>query len=145
MSGYQAQPEVLSVNTAAPGDSIWRDVSQGNFRRQIDDLKRKNNVPGKPKVYQDKLWLKRRASSHEPSRLLPLKVEERIVNDLAFVAAARKDVKSVSAVALEEVNNSSGLMIRMAANEAIESRVIDTLTSIFGLLQDCAGKSGLRH
>ena len=142
MPAYQVHPLKVPVNTAAPGDSIWRDIDQARFRKQIDDLKHKNEVPGAPNIHNFKTWRKRR---DEPPRLLPLEVEERIANDIAFLAAARKDVKSVSAVALEEANDSGGVTVRLAANEVIEAPVIGALGSIFSLLQDCAGKSGLHH
>lgn len=133
----------LPVNTAPPIHSIWRDVSQSTFRTRIDQLQRKTDVPGESKTHTYEAWRRQTGVPHESPHLLPSDVEERVVNDIAFIAANRKDVNSVSAVALEEQRSAHGLIVRLAANGAIEVLVINTLSSIFGLLQDCALKSGL--
>ena len=135
--------QTLPVATATARDSIWRDVDQGRFRKRVDDLRRKNDVPDLPKTYDCQTWQRKNGPGRTGARLLPLEVEERIANDTAFIAAARKDVKTVSAVALEELHAGSGLVVRLAANGEIEQPVIDTLVTIFTLLQDCATKSRL--
>ncbi|KAL6719933.1 hypothetical protein ACLMJK_001854 [Lecanora helva] len=136
-----AIPHKLPVNTARPDDSVWRYINQENFRKRIHDLKRKNDVPGVPEAHDCQAWQRERSSTHERrDKLLPIEIEEQIANDIAYVAAAQKDVKSVSAAALEEVNNAGGLIVRLTANEAIEVVVLDTLRSIFELLQTCAVK-----
>ena len=135
----------LPVATATARDSIWRDVDQGRFRKRVDDLHRKNDVPDLPKTYDCHAWQRKNDPGRTGARLLPLEIEERIANDTAFIAAARKDVKTVSAVAFEEVHAGSGLVVRLAANGAIEQPVIDTLVTIVTLLQDCATKSQLHY
>ena len=73
--------------------------------------------------------------------MLPFDVEERLANDFAFIAAAKKDVEAVSAVALEEAVNSHSLTVRLAANGNISDGVISRLASILVTLQNCARKS----
>ena len=131
----------LPATTAPPNRSIWKHVDERTFRKRIDQLHRKNNVPADHKVHTYQAWQGRRDVSHEVYSSLPFDVEERIANDLASIAAARKDVKAVSAVALEEQENGRGLIVRLATNDAILASVRDVLRSIFVLLQDCATRS----
>ena len=132
----------LPVNTASKTTSIWRDVEQSLFRQRIDDLHRKtDHCPGRPREFSQASWQAKAPSQILANHVLPFQVEERIANDIAFVAASRKDVESVSAVALEEHRDSQGLSVRIAANGSINSAVIETIEAVLSLLQDCARKS----
>lgn len=137
--------QLLPVSTASPKDSIWQNLDQGAFRKRIDDLKAKNDCPGDPKEHTQKEWRRRSASTSGSNRTLPFDVEQRVADDLAFIAAAQKDVKAVSAICLEEGFDSHGLTVRLATNGAIPSIVIDSLRSVFDLLELCAKKRGLDH
>ena len=140
-----ATPVYPPVNNSAPNQSIWQHLNQSEFRQRIQKLMDKNDVPGKPMIHTYTAWRNRQASRYDDVSVLPFDVEERVANDIAFIAAARKDVKTVSAVALEEQNYSQGLTVRLSANGIVEAPVKDSLTSIFGLLQKCAMKGELRR
>ena len=130
----------IPVNTATAKQSIWRDVNQGAFRKRVDDLKRKTKTPGEASVHTYQAKPEGKASSNTKIRVLPFNVEERVANDIAFLAAAQKDVVAVSAVALEESIDSHRLTLRLAANGPIQPSVADGLRSLLELLQACAAK-----
>ena len=132
----------LPVNTASKKDSIWRDINQSAFRKCIHDLAEKNDFPGNQKVHSYQEWKGRGIASNDRNHVLPFDVEERLANDFAFIAAAKKEVEAVSAVVLEEAADSQSLIVRLAANGTISEVVMSRLTSILATLQKCArGKS----
>ena len=132
----------LPVNTASKKDSIWRDINQSAFRKCIHDLAEKNDFRGNQKVHSHQEWKDREIASNDKNHVLPFDVEERLANDFAFIAAAKKEVEAVSAVVLEEAADSQSLIVRLAANGTISEVVMSRLTSILATLQKCArGKS----
>lgn len=63
--------------------------------------------------------------------LLPVALEVQITNGIAFIAAAKKGVEFVSAVAIETPRNpSDGLRLNLAANEDVSQAVKDCLDEI---------------
>lgn len=134
--------QLLMVNTSSPGKSIWRGLDRDQFRTNIVTLQRASNeVPCDPKVHTRNEWHNPRIRHNDPSYVLPFEVEQRLADDFAFIAAAKEGVKAVSAVALEESLDSTGLTIRLAANGTLPERVLDTFKMVFNLLQRCAKTS----
>ena len=132
--------------TASAAQSIWHDVSEDEFRRQIVALHSKlGELPADPKTHSAAVWQRRAVNFDSRHRLLPFPVEHRLADDLAFVAAAKEDPKAVSAAVLQESTNGSGLTIRLAANDGVLPEVADTLRTMCHTLSSCAGKCTYYH
>jgi len=133
----------LPVNTAINKEqSIWRDVERDFFRRHIVDLQRAaDEVPSDPIVHSASHWLASHTKENDEKRILPFHVEQRLADDLAFLAAAEEGPKEVSAVALEEQYGPRGLIVLLAANERIPPGVEDAMKGMFDLLSQCASRS----
>ena len=130
---------LLPVRTASAEESIWRDTNIDTFRRNVVSLQHASNkVPSDPEYYSASLWLAQRTDTVNSIHSLPVDVEQRVADDLAFIAAAEEGVKSVSAVALEEHVGEAGLTIRLAANEIIPKDVPSTYRRLFDLMSQCA-------
>ena len=133
MAAYQ----LLTVKTAFPKNSIWRDVSLGSFRRNVASLKQASEAVGDKKVHT-------RDSTDDTRRLdacytLPFETEKIFVNHLAFIAAIEKSARRVTAVSLEESPDS--VTVRLASNGAVHPMVEETLRAILDLLSGCANRS----
>ena len=134
--------EKLPVDTASQRNSIWREVGWDTFRKHIVSLQRATNeVPGDPRVHSASEWQVEHTDDVAIKRLLPFSVEQRLADDIAFVAAAEEGPMEVSAVVLEEQTQHEGLIVRLAANGLIPRDVRDTLRAMFKLLNKCAGRS----
>ena len=134
--------EPLAVNTPSQSDSVWRDVGWNNFRKYIVTLQRTSNeVPGDPLVHSAVEWQAARRESDNVERALPFDVEQRLADDIAFLAAAEEGPYEISAVALEEQDEPGGLIVRLAANQVIPRGVEDTLRVMFDLLNQCSSRS----
>lgn len=132
----------LPVDTASQRDSIWREGGWDTFRKHIVSLQRATNqVPGDLKVLSASEWQAEYANDVGIERLLPFSVEQRLADELAFVAAAEERPMEVSAVVLKEQTQHEGLLVRLAADGLIPCGVRDTLKAIFNLLNKCASRS----
>ena len=135
-------PEKLAVDTASFGNSIWRKVGWNSFRHHILTLQRASNeVPSDPLVHSAAQWQAAHRESNDDARTLPFDVEQRLADDIAFLAAAEEGPKEVSAVVLEEQYGAGGLIIRLAANQSVPRGVEDTLRGMFDLLSRCSSRS----
>lgn len=133
--------ERLLLKTASAANSIWRDVHEDDFRRQMVALeKASGEVPSDPKVHSAQAWQKARRQGDDFKRLLPFHVEQRLADDFAFVAAAKEDPKAVSAATVEERSRGPGLVVRLAANDGVLPVVADTIRAMVKLLVSCAGR-----
>ena len=132
----------LAVKTAAKKDSIWRGLPEDRLRNHMVALERASNgVPDDAKVHLLTKWESARGHRQESSRRLPLLVEQRLADDLAFIAAAGENVKAVSAVAIEERIDTPGLIIRLAANDLVSANVVEALRTMLLTIVKCAGRS----
>ena len=137
------ETERLPTKTALRKRSIWRGVSENEFRSHVVDLKWKSHgVPVHPKVHSLQAWEQQHRIQCNESRMLPLAVEQRLADDIAFIAAAAEGVKLVSAVGIEEFTNNSGLVVRLAVNDTFPQHVIEALRTLFNFLQQCASRRG---
>lgn len=135
-------PEELAVDTASLSNSIWRKVGWNTFRNHIVALQRvSNEVPSDPVVHSATHWQAAHREGNDDAWTLPFDVEQRLADDIAFLAAAEEGPKEVSAVALEEQYEPGGLIIRLAANQSVPRGVEDTLRAMFNLLSQCSSRS----
>ena len=136
----------LDPRSASAAQSIWHDVSEDEFRRHIVALDRKlGEVPADPKIHSVAVWQKRAAHYDSHHRLLAFPDEHRLADDLAFIAAAKEDPKAVSAAAVEESLNGSGLIIHLAVNDGVLPEVADTFRTICRILSRCASQRTYHH
>lgn len=137
-SGIQPQP----VNTATPGNSIWRSLDRNSFRRSAVALRQASNgIASDEEIHSASRWQQRHLSSDSTLYRIPFDIEQRLVDDLAFIAASEENLRVGSAVTLEQYVNPSRLVFRLAANEYTPRGVPNTLKSIFEILGRCASRS----
>ena len=135
----------LAVNTARYDQSIWQGIGRDTFRKHIISLQQASDeVPSDPVVYSASEWLATHGMGNGLAYSLPMDVEQRLADDLAFIAAAEEGPKEVSAVALEEQVDPPGLLVLLAANEKFPIGVEDMLKACFRLLSQCASRSTLK-
>ena len=134
---------LLPVNTAPHTKSIWRDLAQDKFRRNVVALQRASNeLPGDPAVHSWNDWSVPRIRHDSPSYILPFSIEQRLADDFAFMVAAEEGSKAVSAMGLEQDIVHQGMVVRLVANGTIPEDAPQTIGMMFELLVRCAGKSG---
>jgi hypothetical protein len=137
-----AGDQKLPVRTASREQSVWKDLNENEFRRNVIELEKvSNEVPRDPKVYTQDNWLARGTRTVEAMHTLPFGVEQQLADDLAFIAAAEEGVKAVSAIGIEEADEHRGLIVRLAANDVIPGNVPRTLEMMFHIVKQCAMKS----
>ena len=133
---------LLPVQTASAKQSIWWDVKLDPFRRHVIALQQASNkVPSDPQDYSARSWLARRTNASELNYVLSIDAEQRLADDLAFIAAAEEGVKTISAVTLEQDVEGVDLTVRLTANETIPKLVPSTFKNLFEQLAKCASKS----
>ncbi|KAJ4516565.1 hypothetical protein HRR83_001899 [Exophiala dermatitidis] len=116
----------LNPRTASRTMSIWSPLGEAQFQRSISTLwKATRGRPKDPQCYSLAL------QKTPDDGLLPVALEVQITNGIAFIAAAKKGVEFVSAVAIETPRNpSDGLRLNLAANEDVSQAVKDCLDEI---------------
>ena len=130
------------MQTASANQSIWRDVKLDTFRRHVVTLQQASNkIPNDPQEYSARSWLARRTNASESNYVLSIDAEQRLADDLAFIAAAEEGVKTISAITLEQHVGGAGLTVRLATNETIPESVPSAFRAFFELLTRCAYKS----
>jgi hypothetical protein len=117
--------------------SIWTDVSQKSFEKNIDALSRTRRVlePVTISATQIPSISKRNKIPVE----LEAQLEAQLVDDFAFLAAYDYGVKYVTAVCLEE-SSPRGFTLRLAANWGVHKLVQSTFSDILSFLSLCATK-----
>ncbi|KAG9588575.1 hypothetical protein KCU77_g6825, partial [Aureobasidium melanogenum] len=122
----------LQTQTADPEFSIWKDLPEDKFRQHLVDLEKCTNaVPVEPQTFTLDSY---KLTSRE-GYTLPLKTEQQIADDFAFLAAIEEGAQSVAAVCLEEHLQPPRLTVRFAALDlSLSDEVKDTLTAITKIL-----------
>ena len=129
----------LPVQTASKKQSIWQGTNLNTFRTNVVTLQDvSSRVPSDPEDNSARSWLAQGTTAVNSVHLLPFDVEQRVADDLAFIAAAEEGVKSVSAVALEQHVGASGVTIRLATNQTIPKDVPSSFRRLFDLMSQCA-------
>jgi hypothetical protein len=125
---------MLNPRTAIRETSIWSHVGEAQFQRNINALWEATR--GRPKVPQT--YPVAVQDTHEDG-VLPIALELQLVNGMAFIAAAKKGVESVSAAVIESPQHpSNGLRFSLAANEGISHIVKDRLDSVIESVRSAA-------
>ncbi|KAL8986638.1 MAG: hypothetical protein Q9177_004081 [Variospora cf. flavescens] len=131
----------VANNTAPECDSIWKGLDEKTFRSTIAALSlASNGVPGDSRIYAVDEWERQRHLDDTSQRRLSLKDEQRLADDLAYIAVSRDGGKAVSAVALEENFYLPTLTVRLAANGYIPEQVPKELNAFLSVLRARANK-----
>ncbi|OAL44806.1 hypothetical protein IQ07DRAFT_238069 [Pyrenochaeta sp. DS3sAY3a] len=122
-------------NTARADRSIWRIVPRSHFETHIDCLHGKAVVP-EAQVLKKEDWPKDRSEY-----LFTFEIEKQIADDFAFIAAYEYGVQYVTAATVvSPCHDSTGMVIRMAANEGISGHVCSAIRRLLDALERCAAK-----
>jgi hypothetical protein len=137
--------EAAPARTSGKNHSIWKPLSENTFRKHILQLcSASRDVPVDPHVHTKETWQARCERTAVEDTTIPLTVEMQVADDFAFLAAATEGARSVSAAAIETVEDPKGLIIRLAANNGVATPVKQALTEMLDSLQLC-GSGGKRH
>ncbi|KAL9578750.1 MAG: hypothetical protein Q9212_005522 [Teloschistes hypoglaucus] len=131
------------VKNATTKASIWRGLGEDAFRKHIVGLERLSNIPGDAKTYSLLEWEKRHPNDAKRQRVLAIDDEQQLADGLSYIAASKlpnKGGKPITAVAVEEHLSAPGLIVRLAANRSLHTKVPEELKAIFTLLSACAKK-----
>ncbi|KAK6003117.1 hypothetical protein QM012_000962 [Aureobasidium pullulans] len=122
----------LQTQTADPEYSIWKQLSEDNFRQHLVDLEKCTNaVPIEPQTFP----LASHSDTPRDGYTLPLATEQQMADDFAFLAAIEEGAQSVAAVCLEEHLHPARLTVRFAALDlSLGVEVKDALTAITKIL-----------
>lgn len=122
------------IQTAEPPDTIWSEISEDDFRKNLIKLEELTNA-----VPVDVLTTRSDGvdDSHLDARLLPLKVEKRVADDIAYIAAVTEGAQSVAAVCLEQhvSQNDATLVMRVAGIDVVDENVRAMLRDVCDILQ----------
>jgi hypothetical protein len=136
--------EATPARTSGKDHSIWKPLNENTFRNHILQLcSISKDVPVDPHMHTKEAWQKRSGRAGLEDALIPFTVEKQVADDFAFLAAATEGAHSVSAAAIETVEDPQGLVIRLAANNGVANPVKQALTEMIDSLQLCG--SGGKH
>lgn len=118
---------MLDCDTAIIGRSIWKGVDRALFGRIAVELQ--DRAVG-PRDYSKPY--NRPGSSNSPFKF---EAERRLADDFAFVMAYTEEAKKVSAATVECDTSSRNLLIRLAANEGIDSKAGAAMDKVISVLR----------
>lgn len=125
---------MLDPRTATGHMSIWEPLGELRFQQNISALwKTTRGRPKTPQTYS----VATQTIYDEVG--LSITLELQLANGIAFIAASRKGVESVSAAVIEMPRNpSDGLKLNLAANEGISQTVKDCMDKIGASVRNVA-------
>lgn len=126
-------PGVQDPDTASEARSIWADVERDALERHVQVLFKRQHIADRrnyvlPAEPRDSLYP------------LPLAIEGSLADDFAFIAASQPEVGFVTAATIEQVQNESSLLVRLAANEGVSVEVSNRFNELFEVLRKHARK-----
>lgn len=127
-------PVLRTVTTSTPPNTIWSRVSEDEFRRHLVTLEERTNAVPVDVVHTPAHL----GYDNTPSeRNLPLQVEKRIADDIAYISAVTEGAQSVAAVCLERrvYQNGTTLLVRVAGMDVVDELVREMLNEIVEVLQ----------
>jgi hypothetical protein len=132
-----AQAPMLHPDTAPSYRSIWSGVNQSEFRDRVKVLEAQNIVGNLSTSNSQDL------DSHDPRYLLPLASEQRLADDIAFLAAYEPGAGYVSAATFGALEGQPGIRICLAANRGVTEAAEAELRKFLALVEQCARKGSL--
>jgi hypothetical protein len=145
------------IRTASSEQSIWMLVSdETTFRQAAVDLALTTSecpweadvglppLPGAPHI-DDYVDLPRPSIDGQERYILSERIEHRLANDFALLAASKEAVFSVTAACIEEHadpnGHLTGLKLWLAANEGVSEELKSSLTEIWDCLSDSTSEA----
>ena len=127
------------LRTADQADSIWKNLTEEKFRKDVVKLVKIAEQPIAPGSAFDELPGQKTPGIDTPKfsekRLLPLELERSLANDFAFIAATEQGARSVAACCIEEDGKRHQLTIRLAGNHGVPPDVESGIKEICNTLQ----------
>lgn len=132
-------PLAADPRTATPNNSIWRGMTERTFQQHVCRLwKHTNGRPKDPIVYAVP------ARKNDGENVLPIAIEIELAEGFAFVAAVKKGVESVSAVAIAiPKNRLDGLMVYIASNVEVRPNTKEKFKSMVSSIRGLASRGEL--
>jgi hypothetical protein len=128
---------MLQPNTAVSSRSIWFAVDQLTFHDQVKFLEAQN-VAGKLSTSDAQVL-----NLHDPRYLLPLASEQRLADDIAFLAAYEPGAGYVSATTVEALEGKPGIRVCLAANRGVTEAAGEHIRRFLSLVEQCARKGSI--
>ncbi|KAH6670928.1 hypothetical protein F5X68DRAFT_175492 [Plectosphaerella plurivora] len=127
----------LPSRTATTSASIWQDLPEADFRRDILALEKLTNaVPLESCVFSPHDWTPP-ASDYRSTRLSLIE-EQRLADDTAYIAAVGEGAQSVAAATVQEPKDpptaKASIVITVASMDAVDTPSQNFLRSIFSSL-----------
>lgn len=126
---------MLDPDTASKQNSIWRNFSEVNrldFDSQVSKLSDQGHSPGRRvNSLQTKLNIR---------YIYPLSIDQecRLVEDFAFLAYPEEGARGVTVAVIEFQETLEKNVLRIAANEGIQSSVIESINTVLLYMHQCA-------
>ena len=114
--------------------SLWIGSEQQRFTNAVSKLQNLSEIPNNPTTH-DILTYRSRSSDPQREWQLDITEEQRLADDLAFLAASQQGAKYVSAVTVEEHRSPMAISIKVSSNDGINSVVIETFKRIFAAIE----------
>lgn len=126
----------LPARTASPDSSIWKNLPEADFRRDILALEKLTNaVPLPPSVFSPQDWTPSTPDSRNAR--LSMIDEQRLADDIAYISAVGEGAQSVAAATVQESRDpraQTTLAITIASMDAVDVSSQEFLRSIFSSL-----------
>ena len=126
----------LTVADAPKGRSIWNDVGQMTFEQAVRSLSEKLGYVPLPYALPQSKW-----PGQSGDYTISFGTEQRLANGIEFLTAYNVGASSVTACAVQELEGS--LVVRVAANEGLDSEAATTLRKVLRTVSQCAAKGSL--
>lgn len=127
-----AKPKQLDPGTASRERSIWESIDRMRLESQTQALHAKQHVSGR------RSYTTPATSMSDSLYPLPVEIEERLANDLAFIAACQPKANFVTAVAIEQGPDKASLVVKLATNEGASDEVSSHFDDIFATMRSHA-------
>jgi hypothetical protein len=125
--------------TRAPSDSIWKDLSEDDFRKNIIALLRRGGQPisagSTPHTLAGSKPGYRPSTKAAFVRKISLGTERSLANDFAFLVAAEEGAQNVAACCIEEHLENRTLVVRLGQNHGVCHKVLANIQRICQVLQ----------
>ncbi|OLN85516.1 hypothetical protein CCHL11_08078 [Colletotrichum chlorophyti] len=144
--------KIRPTTTAPPASSIWRDLPEAEFRQHVVDLEKLTNAvpveaqtfplpPSSADADADADAKHAELDDGTIGYQLPLAVEQRLADDIAYLVAVGEGAQSVAATTVQEsrsrgeqVQGGAGIRVTVASVDAIEPNSQAFLRSVFQML-----------
>jgi hypothetical protein len=135
-----AVQQMLHPDTAPPDKSVWTGVDQPAFIARAKFLESQNVVGDLSTSVASADADSEDVKVQDPRYLLPLAAEQRLADDLAFLAAYEPGAGYVSATTVEAFDGEPRIRVCLAANRGVADAAGGEIRRFLGLMEWCARK-----